>query len=43
PFSKTCWLGASAALQHLRSISSSGTAARAAEQRRHKIKIKIKV
>nr|QBH80041.1 UL55 [Human alphaherpesvirus 2] len=41
PFSKTCWLGASAALQHLRSISSSGTAARAAEQRRHKIKIKV--
>ncbi|ATD84742.1 UL55 [Human alphaherpesvirus 1] len=40
PFSKTCWMGASAALQHLRSISSSGMAARAAEHRRVKIKIK---
>nr|AWW08060.1 UL55 [Human alphaherpesvirus 1] len=33
-------MGASAALQHLRSISSSGMAARAAEHRRVKIKIK---
>ncbi|ARS02068.1 nuclear protein UL55 [Macacine alphaherpesvirus 1] len=36
PFSRDCWLGTAAAMQHLRSISSSGLAARAAEARRAK-------
>ncbi|AHM96324.1 nuclear protein UL55 [Papiine alphaherpesvirus 2] len=36
PFSRECWSGTAAAMQHLRSISSSGMAARAAEPRRAK-------
>ncbi|ARS01693.1 nuclear protein UL55 [Macacine alphaherpesvirus 1] len=36
PFSRDCWAGTAAAMQHLRSISSSGLAARAAEARRAK-------
>ncbi|BAP00735.1 nuclear protein UL55 [Pteropodid alphaherpesvirus 1] len=34
PFSTKCWQGASTALKHMRSISSSGMAARAAHRRR---------